>query len=125
LLLGIFGAIAVLLAIVGIYGIMAHSVSQRTNEIGVRVALGAGSGAVLRLVLKRGVILVGIGMIIGIAGSLALTRVVRAVLFGIKPTDPLTFIAALVGLAAAALLACYIPARRALRIDPNVALRYE
>ena len=125
LLLGIFGSIAVLLAVVGIYGIMAHSVSQRTGEIGVRVALGASSGSILGLVLRRGVILITIGIVIGIAASLALTRVMQAVLFGVGATDPLTFIGALVGLAFAALLACYLPARKALKVDPIVALRYE
>ena len=125
LLLGIFGGIAVLLAAVGIYGIMAHSVSNRTSEIGVRVALGASRGTILRLILRRGILLVGIGMTIGVAASMALTRVVRAILFGVRPTDPLTFILALLGLSAVALLACYLPARRALKIDPIIALRYE
>jgi putative ABC transport system permease protein len=125
LLLGIFGGIAVLLAAIGIYGIMAHSVSNRTSEIGVRVALGASRTAILGLILRRGVFLVGIGMVIGIAASLALTRVVRAILFGVRPTDPFTFVLALLGLATVALLACYIPARRALKVDPIIALRYE
>ena len=88
LLLGIFGGIALLLAAVGIYGIMAHSVSNRTSEIGVRVALGASRAAILRLILRRGIVLVGIGMTIGVAASVALTRVVRAILFGVRPTDP-------------------------------------
>ncbi len=124
-LLSIFGSIAVLLAIVGIYGIMAHSVSQRTGEIGVRVALGANSGEVLRLILRRGVLLIAIGIGIGVAVSLALTRVIQSVLWNVTATDPLTFSLALVGLAAAGLLACYIPARRALAIDPVIALRTE
>src|SRR5207237_376249 len=125
LLLGIFGGIALLLAAVGIYGIMAHSVSNRTSEIGVRVALGASRGTILRLILRRGILLVGIGMTIGVAASVALTRVVRAILFGVQPTDPFTFILALLGLGAVARLACYIPARRALKVDPIIALRYE
>jgi predicted permease len=125
MLLGIFSAVAVLLALVGIYGIMAHSVNQRTGEIGVRVALGASSRSILQIVLRRGVILIAIGIVIGIAGSLALTRVMQSALFGVQPTDPITFVLALFGLAVAGVLACYVPARRALKIDPIVALRRE
>jgi putative ABC transport system permease protein len=125
MLLGIFSAVAILLALVGIYGIMSHSVNQRTSEIGVRVALGASSRSVLQVVLRRGVVLIAIGIAIGLAGSLALTRVMQSVLFGVRPTDPITFVVALFGLAAAGILACYIPARRALKIDPIIALRYE
>jgi putative ABC transport system permease protein len=104
-LLSIFGGIAVLLSVVGIYGIMAHSVSQRTNEIGVR--------------------LIGVGIVLGLGASFAITRVIRAVLWDVTPTDPVTFALALLALSAAGFLACYIPARRALRIDPVNALRYE
>jgi putative ABC transport system permease protein len=125
LLLGVFGGIALLLAIVGIYGIMAHSVTQRTSEIGIRVALGARSGQVLRLIIGRGVVLVAIGLVLGSAASLALTRVIRSFLYGVTATDPVTFALVLTGLAAIAALACYIPSRRALKIDPIVALRYE
>lgn len=125
LLLGIAGGIALLLALVGIYGIMAHSVNQRTGEIGVRVALGAGPRAILQLVLRRGIILIAFGIVIGVAASLALTRIMQSVLFGVRPTDPITFALALLGLSAAGILACYIPARRALKIDPIIALRYE
>jgi ABC-type antimicrobial peptide transport system permease subunit len=124
-LLSIFGTVAVILALVGIYGIMAHSVNQRTSELGVRIALGAGSSEVLRVVLRRGLILIGVGIVLGFVASLALTRIVQSILFGVTATDPLTFSIALVILAAAGVLACYIPARRALKIDPIVALRYE
>jgi putative ABC transport system permease protein len=124
-LLTIFGSVAVLLSVVGIYGIMAHSVNQRTGEIGVRMALGASAGDILKLILKRGVILIGIGVVIGIPIAFAITRVVRSVLYGVSATDPMTFIVALVALSAAGFLACYIPARRALRIDPIIALRNE
>jgi len=124
-LLGSFGAIAVLLAIVGIYGVMTHSVTQRTGEIGVRVALGASSGQVLGAVLQRGLILIGIGITIGFAASLALTRIIQRVLWGVTATDPLTFSLAIGVIAVVAALACWIPARRALKIDPLIALRCE
>jgi putative ABC transport system permease protein len=124
-LLGAFGGIAVLLAIVGVYGIMAHSVNQRTNEIGIRVALGAGSWNVLALVLRHGLILVLIGLIIGVGASFALTRVIQRFLWQVKATDPQTFVLALLALAGIAFLACYIPARRTLKVDPVVALRSE
>jgi predicted permease len=125
ILLSVFGGIAVLLALVGIYGIMSHSVSQRVNEIGVRVALGASRSDVLLLVLRRGLFLIGIGTLLGLFGSFAITRVVRAVLFGVTPTDPLTLGFALLVLISAGFVACYIPARRAVRIDPVIALRCE
>jgi putative ABC transport system permease protein len=124
-LLSIFGGIAVLLAVVGIYGIMAHSVAQRTGEIGVRVALGARSADVLRVVLVRGVILIVSGLAIGSGAALALTRIIRGALWGVTPSDPLTFSLALMTLAAIGLFACYVPARRALKIDPIIALRRE
>jgi putative ABC transport system permease protein len=125
LLLAVFGGVALILATIGIYGIMAHSVTQRTGEIGIRVALGARSAQVLRLVLRRGVVLVAIGLMIGIGGSLALTKVLASVLWGVTPTDPMTFTLVIGGLALVALIACYLPARRALKIDPVIALRYE
>jgi predicted permease len=124
-LLTIFGTIAVLLAVAGIYGVMAHSVAQRTGEIGVRVALGASGKDVLQLVLRRGVFLIAFGMLIGAAVSFAMNRAIQSVLWGVTPTDPVTYALALGALAGVALLACYIPARRALRIDPVVALRIE
>ena len=104
---------------------MAYSVSRRTREIGVRVALGARPRDVLAMVLGQGLRTVLVGVVLGVAGSLALTRAIQSLLFGITATDPLTFIAVILLLVTVALLACYIPARRAAKVDPMVALRYE
>jgi predicted permease len=125
ILVGCFGMLALLLAAVGIFGVTAYSVSRRTREIGVRVALGARSRDVLTMVLGQGLrtILIGIG--IGFAGSLAITRTLQSLLFGVTPSDPITFAAVILLLATTALLACYIPARRAAKVDPIVALRCE
>ena len=125
ILIGFFGITALLLATTGVFGVMAYSVSRRTREIGVRVALGAATGDVLRMILGQGLRTIFIGMAIGITGSLALTRTVESLLFGVTATDPLTFGGVTLLLVGAALLACYIPARRATKVDPMVALRYE
>src|SRR6266852_5540040 len=124
-LLGIFAGVAVLLAAVGIYGVMSYSVSERAQEIGIRMALGASPGDVLGLVAKLGLKLTSIGVAIGVALAFGVTRLISTFLFGVKPTDPLTYAAVALSLAAIALLACYIPARRATRVDPMIALRYE
>ncbi len=125
LLVGVFAAMALALAGVGIYGVMAHSVSQRTREIGIRMALGAASDRVLRLVVGRALALTGIAIVIGAAGATALARLLGTLLFGVGPTDPATFAAAAVTLAVVGVLAAYLPARRAARIDPVRALAEE
>ncbi len=125
ILLGGFGALALLLASVGIYGVLAYSVSQRTSEIGIRMALGASRSSVLRMVLGQGLRMTAVGLAIGLALAMGVTRVMSGLLFGISPTDPATFAAILLLLGLIALLACYLPARRATRVDPMVALRYE
>jgi len=125
ILTGFFGIVALLLATAGVFGVMAYSVSRRTREIGVRIALGAGPGDVLGMILGQGLRTIFIGVAIGIAGSLALTRTVESLLFGVTATDPLTFGGVTVLLLGAGLLASYIPARRATRVDPVIALRYE
>jgi putative ABC transport system permease protein len=124
-LLGIFAAVALVLTIVGLYGVMSYSVAQRTNEIGIRMALGAQTRDVLSLIVSQGLKLVVIGLVIGLIGAFALMRVIASLLFGVTTKDPLTFSAAAIVLAVVALLACYIPARRASRVDPLKALHYE
>jgi putative ABC transport system permease protein len=125
LLFGIFAGIALVLATAGIYGVMAYFVTQRTREIGVRIALGAQWRDVLKLVLRSGMFLVALGLTIGLAGAWALTRLMSTLLFEVSPTDPITFVVVALCVIVATLLACYIPARRATKVDPLVALRYE
>ena len=127
-LLSLFGVLAQLLAAIGLYGVMAYSVSQRTHEIGVRMALGATRGTVMQMVLKQGMLLTVIGVAAGLAGAWMLTRYVETLttmLFNVKPRDPVTFAAIGLFLTLIAFLACLVPARRATKVDPLVALRYE
>jgi putative ABC transport system permease protein len=125
LLLGIFAGLATLLAAVGIFGVMSYSVTLRTREIGLRMALGAQPGEVLRLILKQGLLLTLIGIGLGVAGALALTRLMSGLLFGVGSTDPATFTAIVLLFTFVSLIACYLPAQRATRVDPLIALRYE
>jgi putative ABC transport system permease protein len=124
-LMAVFAGIAMLLAAIGIYGVISWSVAQRTHEMGLRSALGASTGAILRLVIGGGLARVGLGLVIGVAGAFALTRTMKSLLFGVGPADPWSMGAAALGLFLVAVLACYVPARRATRVDPMVALRYE
>ena len=124
-LLTTFALVALVLTIVGIYGVLAYSVAQRTHEIGVRMALGAQSSDIIRAVLSEALLFAFLGIAIGVAGARSLTRFLSSLLFEIKPTDPATFIALAILLLLVALAACYIPVRRAMRVDPMVALRHE
>jgi ABC-type antimicrobial peptide transport system permease subunit len=124
-LMGAFGLLALLLATVGIYGVLSYSVTQRTQEVGIRVALGAAPASVRGLIVKQGMTLVAIGVGIGVVGSVGLARLMTSLLFGVKASDPLTFAAATFVLAAVAFVATYLPARRATKVDPVVALRHE
>jgi putative ABC transport system permease protein len=124
-LLAGFASLALILSAVGIYGVIAYSVVRRVHEIGVRMALGAQRKDVMRLVVGQGLLLLGIGVLVGILGTLALTRSLESFLYGIRPTDPVTFVCVVAILAGVALVACYIPARRATKVDPMIALRYE
>jgi putative ABC transport system permease protein len=124
-LLTIFAGVALVLTVVGLYGVMSYSVAQRRNEIGIRLALGAQSRDVLLMIVKQGSLLIGLGLVIGLSGAFALTRLIASMLFGVTAKDPLTFAAVGALLAAVALLACYVPAWRATKVDPMEALRYE
>src|SRR5262249_32822164 len=124
-LLGLFAGLAMLLAAVGLYGVMSYSVSQRTHEIGIRIAVGAHRSDVLKLVMGQGGRLAAVGLAAGIVGALALTRLMASLLFGVAPTDPVTFATVALLMMAAVLLACFVPARRAMKVDPMVALRHE
>ena len=124
-ILGVFACVALLLAAIGIYGVMSYSFSRRIHEIGIRVALGAQSADILRMVLREGMQLVLFGLVAGLVGAVMLTRFLRTLLFNVTSTDPLVFTSIAALLAAVALFACYIPARRATHVDPLVALREE
>ncbi|HYN84821.1 MAG TPA: ABC transporter permease [Pyrinomonadaceae bacterium] len=124
-LLGVMAAVALVLAGIGIYGVIAYTVARRTHEIGIRMALGAQRGDILRMVLQHGMLMTAVGLVVGLGGAYGTTWLLDKMLFGVTPTDPVTFAAVALGLATVALLACLIPARRAMRVDPMVALRYE
>jgi ABC-type antimicrobial peptide transport system permease subunit len=124
-LIAVFAIVALLLASIGIYGVMAYTFSRRTNEIGIRIAMGAQRMDILKIAFAEGALLVAFGVLVGLLGSFALTRFLQSMLFDVKATDPVTYAALAALLAAVALFACFIPARRATRVDPLIALRHE
>ena len=124
-MLSLAGGMALLLGTIGLYGVIGYSVSQRTHEIGIRMALGGQREDILRLILRHGTKLTLVGVAIGVAATLGLSRFLSSLLYGVKPTDPLTFLGVTIMLVLVTLLACYIPARRAMRVDPMVALKYD
>jgi putative ABC transport system permease protein len=125
LLLTLFASLALVLAVVGVYGVMSYAVTQRTQEIGIRMALGAQMGNVIKLIMKSGLLLAAVGVALGLAGAFVVTRLMTSLLFAVEPTDKATFAIVSGCLLLISLLACYIPARRATKVDPLVALRYE
>jgi len=125
LVFGVFATVALLLASIGLYGVVAHGVTERTHEIGVRMALGAERRHVLSLVVRQGLTMAGLGTLVGVIAALALSRLIESLLFHVKPTDPITFVAVVGTLLGVAALACYVPAWRATRVDPTQALRAE
>lgn len=125
MLLGVFAALALVLSSVGIYGVVSYMVGQRTHEIGIRMALGAQQIDVLKIVLGQGAMMALAGVVAGLIGAIVLTRLMTKMLFNVSPTDPLTLVGVSMILTLVALVACYAPARRAMKTDPNIALRYE
>ena len=125
MLMAAFAMLAALLSAVGIYGVMSYTVAQRTREIGIRMALGAPADNVMILIVREGLLLVSLGIVVGLAGSFALTRLLASSLYGVTASDPMTFVGISIFLAAVALFASYLPARRATKVDPLIALRHE